>query len=170
MTDSPDWDDLIQKHLDGLTTAEEAEALSAQIVDDADVRSRYLKAAQLHGALADETLSIDLEVEPSESSVPQEKSRSIQAFAWPQQIAAALVAGAFVGLTGIGVVWAMNSPRSEASFIPVANGDFQSMSGSIESGFPNRFGYWSGNPAEIVEESNGNRTLRFLKTECHGHS
>ena len=29
-----------------------------------DVRLRYLKAAQIHGALADETLALDLEAEP----------------------------------------------------------------------------------------------------------
>ncbi len=54
MKPTPDWDTLIQKHLDGLTTEEEAKALSARIVEDAEVRSRYLKAAQVHGALADE--------------------------------------------------------------------------------------------------------------------
>ena len=41
MKPTPDWDTLIQKHLDGLTTEEEAKALSARIVEDAEVRSRY---------------------------------------------------------------------------------------------------------------------------------
>ena len=50
MTDS--LDRLIQKHLDGRTSTEEAASLSARIIADRDVRSRYLKAAQIHGALA----------------------------------------------------------------------------------------------------------------------
>ena len=163
MTDSTDWQNLIQKHLDGLTSEEEASALSDQIVSNAEVRADYLRAARLHGALGDETLELDQEPGP----FPQaelKKDRQLQSTTWPRQLAAAIIAGVLVGLTGLGVVWAMNSPRSEASFVPVANGDFQSLSGSLESGFPKRFGYWSGNPAEVVEGANGNRTLRFLET------
>lgn len=163
MTDSIDWQALIQKHLDGLTTEEEAAALSDQIVNDAEIRAEYLKAARIHGALGDEMLALDLETIPFPAPEPK-KDRALHSFAWPKQLAAAIVAGAFVGLLGISVVWAMNSPRSEASFIPIANGDFQSLSGPVESGFPTQFGYWSGNPAEVVEDANGNRSLRFLET------
>jgi hypothetical protein len=83
---------------------------------------------------------------------------------WPQQIAAALVAGAIVGLLGIGVVWAVNSPQSQARTIHVANGDFETFSGPIEIGFPSHIGTWGGNPAEVIEEADGNRMLRLLKT------
>ena len=163
MTDSTDWQTLIQKHLDGLTSEEEAAALSEQIVNDATARSEYLKAARLHGALGDETLALE------EAPIPFPQAalkgdRLLQPITWTRQIAAALVAGVFVGLTGIGVVWAMNTPKSEASFVPVASGDFQSLSGRVDSGFPKGFGYWSGNPAEVVEDANGNRSLRFLET------
>lgn len=85
--------------------------------------------------------------------------------AWPQQIAAALVAGAMVGLLGVGVVWAVKSPQSQARTILVANGDFETFSGPIGIGFPSHFGTWGGNPAEVIEEADGNRMLRFLKTE-----
>ena len=162
-TDSPDWDDLIQKHLDGRTTTEEAEALSAQIVADQEVRTRYLRAAQIHGVLADESLALDLEEEPIPFPKASE-SRPIRLLAWPQQIAAGLVAGALVGLLGVGVVWAVSSPKSQARSIPIANGTFENTVGPTKIGFPATFGAWSGNPAEIVEESNGNQTLRFLKT------
>lgn len=161
MTDSTDWQDLIQKHLDGLTSEEEAAALSDQIVSNDAVRSDYLKAARLHGALGDETLELEQEPIPFPQTAP--KRDRLRPISWPRQLAAALVAGVFVGLTGIGV-WAMNSPRSEASFVPVANGDFQSLSGPVASGFPFQFGYWSGNPAEVVETANGNQVLRFLET------
>ena len=57
MKPTPDWDTLIQKHLDGQMTEEEAQALSARIVEDAEVRSRYLKAAQGHIAKLDAAIT-----------------------------------------------------------------------------------------------------------------
>lgn len=163
MIDSTDWEDLIQKHLDGLTSGEEAASLSEQIVNNRAVRADYLKAARLHGALGDETLELNDEVIPFAQREAKGQTH-LQSIKWPRQLAAAIVTGLFVGLTGVGVVWAVNAPRSEASFVPIANGDFQSMSGPLKGGFPNHYGYWSGNPAEVVEGSDGNQSLRFLET------
>ena len=163
MKDKTDWQDLIQKHLDGQTTEAEAASLSEQIVSDAAVRSDYLKAARIHGALSDETIGLDLEAIPFPKPEPA-KSPALHSLTLPKQLAAAIVTGALVGLLGIGVVWAVNTPRSEVSFIPISNGSFQSMSGPVATGFPNQFGYWSGNPSEVVPEPDGNQSLRFLKT------
>ena len=58
----------------------------------------------------------------------------------------------------------MNSPQSQARKLNVANGDFEAFSGPVEIGFPSHFGKWGGNPAEVIEEADGNRVLRFLKT------
>ena len=164
MNESLDPDSLVQKHLDGQTSADEAEALSAMIVADAEVRTLYLKAAQLHAALADEVLALDLSDELAPPGLPAEEKKTRLPFAWPQQLVAALVAGVFVGLVGFGVVSAMNSPRLETSFLPVADASFESMSGPVSIGFPTQFGRWSGDPAEVVEDASGNRQLRFLKT------
>lgn len=163
MKDSTDWQDLIQKHLDGLTSEEEAAALSDQIVSNETVRTDYLMAARLHGALGDETLELDQEP-IAFTQVDAKKTARIHTLAWPRQLAAAITAGAFVGLAGLGVVWSMNAPKSEASFVPIANGDFQALSGPIESGFPTHFDQWGGNPAEVIEDANGNHMLRFLET------
>ena len=59
MSDFSDWQTLIQKHLDGQSTDEEAGALSKEIETNAKVRSDYLKAARIHGALGDEVISFD---------------------------------------------------------------------------------------------------------------
>ncbi|MFT4691669.1 MAG: hypothetical protein ACI9OD_003895 [Limisphaerales bacterium] len=159
MTDS--LDELIQTHLDGRTTTEEAESLSARIVADAEVRSRYLKAAQLHGALADETLALDLEP----IAAAPEPQKVIWHFAWPRQIAAGLVAGMFVGLLGVGMVWAVGSPKAEAHAFDIAHGDFETLAeGPIPTQFPVRFGEWAGNPAEVVKEADGNKLLRLVRT------
>jgi hypothetical protein len=128
-----------------------------------DVRWRYLKAAQIHGALADETLALDLEAEPI-AAAPEPK-KVIWHFAWPRQIAAGLVAGLFVGLLGVGMVWAAGLPKAEARALRIAHGDFESLpEGPIAKGFPVRFGEWGGNPAEVIKEADGNRILRFLAT------
>ena len=163
MTTPTDWQAIIQKHLDGLTSEEEAAALSDQIVSNDDVRSDYLKAARLHGALGDETLELDDASFPFSSPEPI-AGRRIQPIAWPPQLAAAIVTSAFIGLLGISFVWAVNTPKSETSYIPIADGSFQSISNPVTLGFPSRFGQWRGNPAEVVEEPDGNRALRFLET------
>ncbi len=164
--DTMDWDSLIQKHLDGQTNAEEAEALSSRIVADAGIRARYLQAGQVHGALADEVLALGLGDDPKVGVASMEKNKPIRSFAcWPQQLAAAIVAGAFVGLLGIGVAWAIGKPRAEVSSLNVAHGTFDSLlPGLIVRGFSSRFGEWSGDPVEVVEESDGNRRLRFMET------
>lgn len=105
---------------------------------------------------------LDAEGEVATSQPPMRPAMGL--LAWPQQIAVALVAGAIVGLLGVGVVWAVNSPTSQAIALHVANGDFEAFSGPVEIGFPSRFGGWSGNPAEVIEEADGNKMLRLLKT------
>ena len=158
MTDSTDWQDLIQKHLDGLTSEEEAAALSDQIVSNEAMRRDYLKAARLHGSLGDETLELGEEPIPFPQVEPKKNTR-IHSLAWPRQLAAAIIAGIFVGLTGLGVVWAVNSPRIEARFVPVADSSFESMSGAVPIGFPTQFGRWSGDPAEVIVDADGNYQL-----------
>ena len=49
-----DWQLLIQRHLDGLTTAKEADELSTAIIEDDEVRADYLKAAKVHAELTDD--------------------------------------------------------------------------------------------------------------------
>ena len=164
MSKTTDWDTLIQKHLDGQSSIDGAEALSEQIVRDAEVRARYLKAAQVHGALADEVLALDLSEKPTIHAEPVEKRQRALSFAWPQQLVAAIVAGVFMGLIGFGVAWAVGSPESEARIVSVTNGGFEKMSGPVDIGFPTQFGHWSGNPAAVVQEPDGNHVLRFLET------
>ena len=63
MSNFPGWQTLIQKHLDGQSTDEEAGALSKEIETNAKVRSHYLKAARIHGALGDEVISFENDLE-----------------------------------------------------------------------------------------------------------
>lgn len=114
--------------------------------------------------LRDESLVAILDHEGESDVTLREQKRSIRLLAWPQQVAVALVVGAIIGLLGVEVVWAVGSPKSQASVIPVANGGFEVFSGPVETGIPTRFGRWAGNPSEVIEDADGNRSLRFLKT------
>ena len=157
MTEPPDWQSLIQKHLDGQTTEKEASKLSKEIETNAEVRLEYLKAARIHGALGEEIFTLAVEPAPAPMVRPSPLNRL-------KPLAAAVVAGAFVGLLGVGVVWAMQSPKSEEKTISVSNGNFEKSLGPIPQEFPLQFGKWSGDPSEVIEQADGNRVMRFLET------
>lgn len=114
--------------------------------------------------LRDESIISILDAEGQVSKIQPRLRPVMRLLAWPQQVAVALLVGAVVGLLSAGVVWAVNSPRSQAIELRVANGDFESFSGPVPTGIPSQFGIWGGNPAEVVEDVDGNRVLRFLKT------
>lgn len=114
--------------------------------------------------LRDESIVSILDAEREPATSQPSATPASRLLGWPQQIAVALVAGAFVGLLGVGVVWAVNSIKSQARTLHVANGDFEAFTGPVEIGFPSHFGEWGGNPAEVIEEADGNRMLRLLKT------
>ncbi len=91
MNQQPNWTSIIQRHLDGLTTSQEAEDLSTQIVTNPGIREQYLKAAQLHAALTDEFLAQEHLEKPTRRNTPsQKKAVSIHLFA-PVGIAALLM-------------------------------------------------------------------------------
>ena len=129
------------------------------------IMSRTLVDEQaLVSHLRDESIVSILDAEGEVATSQPTTTPAMRLLAWPQQVAVALVAGAIVGLLGVGVVWAVNSPQSQARAIHVANSDFETFAGPVEIGFPSHFGQWGGNPAEVIEEADGNRRLRLLKT------
>ena len=82
----------------------------------------------------------------------------------PLQVAAALTLGLFIGLSGLGVVRAINKPSSETSPIAITHGNFDQLeTGKLPFGFPKTIGKWSGDPTEVVE-LDGNKMLRFIET------
>jgi len=165
MTTPPNWESLIQRHLDGQTNEEEAAALSAQLVADADVRTRYLRAAQLHGALTDEVFDFELEGASMEPSTPTRRKHTVVPAERRKPFPSSLIAALLAGLLGAGMAWAIGSPKAEVRALRVADGSFDTLPvGPIQRGFSPRFGEWSGDPLEVIEEANGNRRLRFLET------
>ena len=114
--------------------------------------------------LRDESIVSILDAEREVATSQPPMRPAMRLLAWSPQMAVALTAGAIIGLLGAGVVWAVNSAESQARALQVANSDFEDLSGPVEIGFPSHFGQWGGNPAEVIEEADGNRVLRLLKT------
>ena len=128
------------------------------------VMSRMLVDEQaLVSYLRDESIVSILDAEREDATSRPTTRPAMRRMAF-QQIAAAMVVGVIVGLLGAGVVWAVNSPQSQIRTLHIVNGDFETMSGPVEGGFPSYFGMWGGNLAEVIEGSDGSRMLRFLKT------
>jgi len=116
--------------------------------------------------LRDESIVSILDAAGEGATKQPPKSFAMPPLAWLQQIAASLVAGVLVGVLGVGMVWASSVPVALARVFNIAHGNFDSLdTGSIPNRFPARFGEWCGNPAEVIEEADGNRVLRLLKTE-----
>ena len=128
------------------------------------IMSRMLVDEQaLVSYLRDESIVSILDAEREDATSRPTTRPAMRRMAF-QQIAAAMVVGVIVGLLGAGVVWAVNSPQSQIRALHIVNGDFETMSGPVEGGFPSHFGMWGGNLAEVIEGSDGSRMLRFLKT------
>jgi hypothetical protein len=140
---------------DLLRNQPEARAIMAKLLVDEQALVSHLR---------DEKIVSILDAEDEGPANADSKGPLLRRRVWPQQIAAGLVAGLFVGLVGVGMVWAVGSPKSKVGMLHVANGDFEAYSGPVKIGFPSLIGQWGGNPAEVVEDGDGNRILRLLKT------
>ena len=108
--------DLLRNHA-------EARSIMAQALVDEQALVSHLRDQKIVSILDAEDES------PMESS---RKGIASRLLTWPQQIAAVLVAGTALGLLGIGVVWALNSPESEERAVSVPNGDFEDSLGLVK--------------------------------------
>ncbi|MDF1752125.1 MAG: hypothetical protein P1U89_05030 [Verrucomicrobiales bacterium] len=80
-------------------------------------------------------------------------------------VGAAVAVGLILGMVGMSVAFGYARPKSIVTPIPVAHGDFDSLPlEPIERGFSSSFGQWSGDPANVIEDADGNRRLRFMAT------
>jgi hypothetical protein len=80
-------------------------------------------------------------------------------------IGAAVAAGLVLGMICMSVAFGYVRPKSVVTYLPLAHGNFDSLPlGPIESGFSSRFGQWSGDPVDVIEEADGNQRLCFMET------
>ena len=152
-------DDLIQRHLDGINSADEAAELSHLLETDAVVRERYLDLAGLHAALAaDESLRA-----PKAILRPQSGSKP----SWVRSVSQ-MAAGMVLGGLAVGTVWAYAMPKTPASeILPLVDGGFESGVQQRGQGVPPEIGRWAGDPREMVARHGsvkpyeGEKMLRF---------
>lgn len=79
---------------------------------------------------------------------------------WLKQVATLLI-GFSAGLFGLGVVWAVNTPKAIEMIIGITSNSFDMEAGPLPQGFPKEAGVWSGDTAQIVNK-NGNQCLKFI--------
>lgn len=157
---------LLHRYLDGAISVEELVSLEELLRHSeaarAELRSLATIDAKWQQLAAEESSALDLNKPATTSPNPRTSTRRP---AWTSQIAAMLVAGVVVGLFGVGVVLAIGSPKATARTFDIAHGDFESMPvGKVPRRFPDRVGQWCGNPAEVIQEADGNQALRFIAT------
>jgi len=100
-----------------------------------------------------------------QGSLRQQPGRPIhRSPAW-QPVSAGLLAGVLLGVLGVRMVLGMPSVEAVVQRFKVVAPHFHSLDvGRLPNHFPIQFGEWCGDPAEVVEQADGSRELRFLRT------
>ncbi len=144
----PDWHDLIQRYIAGLTTEEEASLLQDSLKEDDALARLYLRYTNLDVALEAHASSGSSMRELLMETNPGEAKRWTQSLSW--RPLAAAVAGLFIGLLSASILWAVTTPRATSErLFSLVNGGFDES--RLEAGFPRQTGVWSGDEAEISD-------------------
>jgi hypothetical protein len=161
---------LLHQYFDSDITEAEAAELDIALQTRPEARARFWKEAHTQGALREWGLEERgrRELRVLEPPAPPNASRREKArwLSWNPLAAAA--AGVVFGMFCASVAWAVNAPRSLAllpSTIPLNDPSFESQPGRLPSGFPSKYGVWSGDNAQVVESGNaldGKRLLQFV--------
>jgi hypothetical protein len=164
-----DWNDLIQRHIAGLITDEEAQRLATALRADEALADLYVRHIGLEVAL--EANAASAEVTRELLSVPA-TIRPRPWLSWRSLIAAA--AGIVFGMFCTSVVFAYTqakSPVAVTRLLQLADADFESGPQIPAQGIPARAGVWSGDfsCAAVAENGitprQGQRMLRLLRSD-----
>jgi hypothetical protein len=163
-----DWNDLIQRHIAGITTEEEAQRLAAALKADEALADLYIRHVELEVALEAKAASAEA---TRELLVAPPSGRSSSWFSWRPLTAAA--AGLVIGLFCASVVFAYVAP-SLGKVVTLIDESFESGPAPLVTGVPIEAGRWSGDFTEVVGEEqgvqpeNGRKMLRFLRADYEG--
>jgi hypothetical protein len=167
-----DCHDLIQRHIVGLTTEEEAAHLQDLLKRDDAVAHLYLRYMNLDVALEAHAGS-QAAVTEMLVSPPQSESKCWTAWLSWRPIAAA-AAGLVFGMFCTSVVFAYTQPKAPVvatKVLPLADAEFESGSQVPARGIPARAGAWSGDFSRVVMAENGikpkhgQHMLRILRAD-----
>ncbi len=113
-------------------------------------------------------------VAESQSDSATERASVVRKSTLDRRSVVAASVGLFVGLLGTSLAWAMAMPRAVATAtqeIALLDDRLDQELGRIATGFPTRYGRWSGDEAEIVrlESATGHHNaVRFVRAAADG--
>ena len=161
-----DWNDLIQRHMAGLTTEDETRRLEAAMKADDTLADLYLRHAEL---------DVALEVQASTAEVTrgllitshEEDKRSSRWLSWRPLTAAA--AGIAIGLCSASLVFGFaggfSGERLTRTDITLADADFEREEMKLEQGFPSGPQSWAVDEAEVSVVKGEGKALSLLRSQ-----
>jgi hypothetical protein len=169
---NPDSHDLIQRHMAGLLTDDEAAVLQTHLKADTDMRRLYLHYMNLDVALEAQARSRDRVIDLLRAAPPTENKPAGRWFSWRPLTAAA--AGIVFGMFCTSVVFGYVGPRVVEKVKAVFSEGFESGVTKTAPGVPREVGHWSGDEAEVVSSPpqvkahTGAKMLRFFSATYPG--
>lgn len=148
----PQWHDLIQRHMAGLTTEQEAASLQELLKHDDNAARLYLRYTNLDLALASKASSMDATRELLTAPI---MSRSPRWPSWRPLTAAA--AGIVFGMLCTSVVFGFVGQHYGEKKMPlaVAQPSFEDAQMPLGKGFPPGPSLWTGDVSKVVPAENG---------------
>lgn len=165
---NPDSHDLIQRHMAGLLTDDEAAVLQTRLKADTDLRRLYLHYMNLDVALEAQAGSRERVIDLLRAAPPTENKPAGRWYSWRPIAAAA--AGIVFGIFGASMVWAYAVPianRVVNRTIAVLSEGFEDPQFTPNRRFPTEANQWSGDLVASVEAEaevtplEGNRMMRL---------
>lgn len=171
---NPDSHDLIQRHMAGLLTEDEAAALQTRLKADTDLRSLYLHYMNLDVALEAQAGSRDRVIDLLQAAPLTQHKPAGRWFSWRSLTAAA--AGIVFGMLCTSVVFGFVGHHGvQKTPLAVLQPSFEDAQMPLARGFPPAASLWTGDVSKVVPAENGvtpedgHHMLR-LETNAHGKS
>jgi len=152
---NPDSHDLIQRHMAGLLTDDEAAVLQTRLKADTDLRRLYLHYMNLDVALEAQAGSRDRVIDLLRAAPMPESKPARRWYSWRPLTAAA--AGIVFGMFCTSVVFGFVGQQHGVKKTPlaVAQPSFEDAQMPLGKGFPPAPSLWTGDVAKVVPAENG---------------
>jgi hypothetical protein len=169
---NPDSHDLIQRHMAGLLTDDEAAVLQTRLKADTDLRRLYLHYMNLDVALEAQAGSRDRVIDLLWAAPLTENKPAGRWYSWRPLTAAA--AGIVFGIFSASMVFGFGVARSLERVASLFQESFESGPAPLVTGMPQEVNLWSGDYSEIVETyetvkpAQGTKMARVLRSDFDG--
>ena len=159
-------DDLLNRYLNGNLSEADAQALSTQIEESAEVRERYWELASIHGMVEQTMQNVSLQATTGrESAEPERRPRA----SGLSRIKTG-IAGLAIGVFSASVVWAFKLPQDnqpQPKIQEIVSEGFENPEQNFIRRFPYEAGKWFGDISSIsadqaISSASGVRVAQFL--------